>query len=257
MSSTKWISRLVAVGASVALLAPVVGSAQSLSDVINAEKRRTQLAQESQQRIDSVVDETRKKEDQYKRLLKEIEGLQIYNTLLQRQIDGQKLKAEEIEASINQVEVINRQIIPSMTRMIEGLKEFVEIDVPFLVDERRERIAKLDDLMARPDVNVAEKFRKVTEAYQIENDYGRTIESYPGTLEIEGQERKVDFLRIGRVILMYQTQDGALSGVWDQEARRWEEADAYKNQIKAGLKIANKQVAPDLLLLPVPAPEAG
>jgi len=257
MSSTKWISRLVAVCASFALIAPVVGSAQSLNDVISAEKRRTRLAQESQQRIDAVVDETRKKEDQYKRLLKEIEGLQIYNTLLQRQIDGQALKADELEASITQVEVINRQIIPSMTRMIEGLQEFVEIDVPFLIDERRERVAKLDDLMARSDVNVAEKFRKVTEAYQIENDYGRTIESYSGTLEIEGQDRKVDFLRIGRVALMYQTQDGALSGVWDQEARRWEEADAYKNQIKAGLKIANKQVAPDLLLLPVPAPEAG
>ena len=42
-----------------------------------------------------------------------------------------------------------------------------------------------------------------------------------------------------------------------KEARRWEEADAYKNEIKAGLKIANKQVAPDLLLLPVAAPEAG
>lgn len=257
MSSTKWTSRLVAVCASVALIAPVIGSAQSLNDIISAEKRRTKLAQESQQRIDAVVDDTRKKEDQYKRLLKEIEGLQIYNTLLQRQIDGQKLKAEELQESIEQVEVINRQIVPAMTRMIDGLKEFVEIDVPFLLDERRDRVGRLDDLMAEPDVNVAEKFRKVTEAYQIENDYGRTIESYSGTLEIEGQERQVDFLRIGRVAFMYQTQDGALSGVWDQEARRWEEADAYKNQIKEGLKIAKKQVAPDLLLLPVPAPEAG
>lgn len=257
MSSTKWTSRLVAFSASIALIAPVVGSAQSLDDVINAEKRRTKLAQESQQRIDAVVDDTRKKEDQYKRLLKEIEGLQVYNTLLQRQIDGQALKKNELEDSINQVEVINRQIVPSMTRMIAGLKEFVELDVPFLIDERRDRVGKLDDLMAQPDVNVAEKFRKVTEAYQIENDYGRTIEAYSGTLDIGGESRMVDFLRVGRVALMYQTQDGALSGVWDQSARRWEEADAYKNQIRAGLKIANKQVAPDLLLLPVPAPEAG
>jgi hypothetical protein len=56
---------------------------------------------------------------------------------------------------------------------------------------------------------------------------------------------------------MYQTADGAISGVWDQQARRWEEADSYKNEIRAGLKIAKKQVAPDLLLLPVSAPEAG
>lgn len=257
MSSTKWTSRLVAACALVAFAAPVVGSAQSLTDVLSAETGRTKLAQESQQRIDKVVGDTRKKEEQYKRLLKEIEGLQIYNTLLQRQIDGQVAKMGEISTSITQVEVINRQIIPSMTRMIEGLEAFVGLDVPFQLDERQERVAKLDLIMAQPDVNVAEKFRKVTEAYQIENDYGRTIETYTGRLEIGGETLQVDFLRIGRISLMYQTQDGGMSGVWDQSARRWQEADEYKNQIRAGLKIAKKQVAPDLLLLPVPAPEAG
>ncbi len=111
--------------------------------------------------------------------------------------------------------------------------------------------------MADPTVNDAEKFRKVTEAYQIENDYGRTIEAYTDTLEIDGQNRQVEFLRIGRVAFMYQTEDGAVSGVWDQDARRWESADNYKNEIREGLKIAKKQVAPDLLLMPVSAPEAG
>jgi len=236
---------------------PLVGSAQSLDQVLNAENQRTKLAQASQQRIDGVVDDTRKKEDQFKRLLKEIEGLKIYNTLLQRQIDAQVRKMAQIEVSIDQVEVISRQIIPSMTRMIASLKIFIELDVPFLMEERRERVANLENLMVEPDVNDAEKFRKVTEAYQIENDYGRTIEAYSGSLEIGDENRRVEFLRIGRVAFMYQTQDGKLSGVWDQEARRWQEADAYKNEIRAGLKIANKQVAPDLLLMPVATPEAG
>ena len=97
----------------------------------------------------------------------------------------------------------------------------------------------------------------MTEAYQIENDYGRTIEAYKDTIEIDGQERQVEFLRIGRVAYMYQTEDGKISGVWDQQARRWENADDYKTEIRAGLKIAKKQVAPDLLILPVSAPEAG
>jgi len=236
---------------------PLVGSAQSLDQVLNAENQRTKLAQASQQRIDGVVDDTRKKEDQFKRLLKEIEGLKIYNTLLQRQIDAQVRKMAQIEVSIDQVEVISRQIIPSMTRMIASLKIFIELDVPFLMEERRERVANLENLLVEPDVNDAEKFRKVTEAYQIENDYGRTIEAYSGSLEIGDENRRVEFLRIGRVAFMYQTQDGKLSGVWDQEARRWQEADAYKNEIRAGLKIANKQVAPDLLLMPVATPEAG
>ena len=256
MSSTKWTPRLLVIGVSVAML-PLVGSAQSLDTVLKVEHQRTRLAQESQQKIDAVVTSTRKKEDAHKRVLKEIEGLKIYNTLLDRQIEGQKRRMVQIQNSIDDVEVISRQIVPSMTRMIDSLKAFVELDVPFLLEERSERVASLGALMEDSEVNDAEKFRKVTEAYQIENDYGRTIETYSGSLEVGGETRKVDFLRIGRVSFMYQTQDGKLSGIWDQDARRWEEADAYKNGIKAGLKIAKKQVAPDLLLLPVATPEAG
>lgn len=257
MSATKWTSRLLSVCASCALILPLVGSAQSLSQVLNAEKQRTKLAQESQQRIDAVVDDTRKKEDQYKRLLKEVEGLKIYNTLLERQIEGQTIQMDQLANAIDEVGVISRQIVPAMTRMIESLKVFVDLDVPFLIEERRDRVAKLEALMSDPQVNDAEKFRKVTEAYQIENDYGRTIEAYTDTIEIDGQTRQVEFLRIGRVAFLYQTEDGAISGVWDQQARRWDEADSYKNEIRAGLKIAKKQVAPDLLILPVSAPEAG
>jgi hypothetical protein len=257
MSFTKWTSRLLVVCASCAIIAPLVGSAQSLDKVLNTENQRTKLAQGSQQRIDNVVEDTRKKEDQYKRLLKEIEGLKVYNTLLQRQIDAQARKMAQIQESMEQVEVISRQIVPSMTKMIESLQVFIELDVPFLMEERKERLANLEALMGTSDVNDAEKFRKVTEAYQIENDYGSTIEAYSGSLDIGEETRKVDFLRIGRVAFMYQTQDGKMSGVWDQEARRWQEADAYKNEIRAGLKIAKKQVAPDLVLMTVATPEAG
>ena len=257
MSATNWTSRLLVLCASSALLLPLVGSAQSLSNVLDAEKQRTKLAQQSQQKIDTIVDDTRKKEESYKRLLKEIEGLNIYNTLLQRQIDGQTVRMEQLSKAIDDVGVISRQIVPAMTRMIESLEVFVELDVPFLMEERQQRVAKLETLLTDPTVNDAEKFRKVTEAYQIENDYGRTIEAYTDTIEFDGQTRQVEFLRIGRVSLMYQTEDGTISGLWDQSARRWEAADSYKNEIRAGLKIAKKQVAPDLLLLPVNAPEAG
>jgi hypothetical protein len=257
MSATKWTSRLLVLCASSALITPLVGSAQTLNQVLDAESQRTKLAQQSQKNIDSIVDDTRKKEDEYKRVLKEIEGLKIYNTLLQRQIDGQVARMDQLTTAIEDVGVISRQIVPAMTRMIESLDAFVQLDVPFLPEERQERVAKLEALMIDPTVNDAEKFRKVTEAYQIENDYGRTIEAYTDTLEIDGQTRQVEFLRIGRVALMYQTEDGAVSGVWDQQARRWDDASNYKNEIRAGLKIAKKQVAPDLLLLPVNAPEAG
>ena len=115
-----------------------------------------------------------------------------------------------------------------------------------------------DVTVACQDVSVAEKFRKVMEAFQIENDYGRTIEAYIDALEIDGATRQVDFLRIGRIALLYQTADGKMSGAWDQRNRRWVPlGNEYKNAIRQGLRIAKKQVAPDLVLLPVGTPEAG
>ncbi len=258
MSPNIWKSWLVSAGALLTFLIPLTLAAQSLDRVLGAQQTRTRVAQESQERIDNVVKQTRSLEDQYKAILKEIEGLNVFNTLLQRQVDNQRAQMTELRDSIDQVEVINRQIVPIMVKMIDGLSQFVELDIPFLLDERRERVAGLRELMERQDVTVAEKFRKVTEAYQIENDFGRTIEAYKDNLPIGEGTRQVDVLRIGRIALLYQTEDGKISGAWDQDSGTWQElGNEYKNQIKSGLQIAKKQVAPDLLLLPIDAPEAG
>ena len=230
--------------------------AETLSQVLNGQTERTLLAQESQQRIDKVVEQTRKMEDRYRAALKEIDGLKIYNQLLELQIENQARVKVDLEQSILVASQINRKIVPVMTQMIDSLDQFVQLDVPFLMEERTERVDFLKELMQREDVTVAEKFRKVTEAYQIENDYGKTIETYKDTLEVDGKTLELDFLRIGRVSFLYQSVDGAVSGVWDQKTRSWVDADDNRNGIKAGLKIAKKQVAPDLVILPVDSAEA-
>ena len=165
---------------------------------------------------------------------------------------------EQLDESIAEVSVVERQITPLMLRMLEGLDQFIELDVPFLMDERRARVTRLQDIMERANVSAAEKFRAVIEAYQIESEFGRTIEAYKDSLDIEGQSRQVDLLRIGRVALVYQTVGGEFNGVWDQNKRDWEPLDPteYRNHIAKGLKIARKQVAPDLLMMPIAAAEA-
>ena len=258
MSPINWKSWLVAGMAATAIALPLAGSSQSLDQILKEQKGRTRLAQESQERIDSVVKQTRSLEDDFKSTLKEIDGLKVYNTLLGLQVENQNLKMADLRESIDQVEVISRQIVPIMMDMIDGLSQFVKLDVPFQLEERQNRVALLEELMQRDDVTVAEKFRKVTEAYQIESDYGTTIESYKDTITVDGATREVDFLRIGRVALVYQSQDGKLSGAWDQPSTQWVTlGNESKNQIRQGLKIATKQIAPELVLLPISAPEAG
>ena len=246
----------ILIGGVILITLPMMVPAETLSQVLNGQTERTLLAQESQQRIDKVVEQTRKMEDRYRAALKEIDGLKIYNQLLELQIENQARVKVDLEQSILVASQINRKIVPVMTQMIDSLDQFVQLDVPFLMKERTERVDLLKELMQREDVTVAEKFRKVTEAYQIENDYGKTIETYKDTLEVDGKTLELDFLRIGRVSFLYQSVDGAVSGVWDQKTRSWVDADDNRNGIKAGLKIAKKQVAPDLVILPVDSAEA-
>jgi len=230
--------------------------AQEIEGALNKAVSMDNQARRSQANIDNVVDETRSLARQYSAIMKEIDGLEVYNALLQKQIDSQSQEITDLNYSIDQVSVIERQVTPLMLEMVESLAQFVELDVPFLPEERANRVTFLRTLLERSDVTVAEKFRRLLEAYEIENDYGRTIEAYKGSLELDGATREVDFLRIGRTALLYQSVDAEIFGMWDQAGRQWKPLPAeYRNQIRTGIKIARKQVAPNLLLLPIAGPE--
>jgi hypothetical protein len=158
---------------------------------------------------------------------------------------------------MDQVDVINRQIFPLMERMIDGLDQSVKLDIPFLMDERNKRIADLKGIMERSDVSVAEKFRKVMEAYQIENDYGTTIEDYTQSLTIDGATRSFNMLRVGRIGLYFQSDDTKITGRWDNEARDWVIDNSARNEVRKGLRVARQLIAPELINVPVPAAEAS
>ena len=138
--------------------------AQTVDDVLEADAKRLQLAQASQERINEQVDGTRTLTDQYRAINKEIDGLKVYNRLMTAQVQGQEATLEDIKISMDQVDVINRQIFPLMERMIDGLDQSIALDIPFLKEERVNRVDGLKALMSRSDVSVAEKFRKVMEA---------------------------------------------------------------------------------------------
>jgi hypothetical protein len=229
--------------------------AQSVDEVLQAEDRRLNLAQQSQERINTIVEGTRSLEDQYRAINKEIDGLKVYNRLMRAQVDGQEAVLEDISLSIDQVDVINRQIFPLMERMIDGLEQSIQLDVPFLMEERTERIDGLREIMERSDVSVAEKFRKVMAAYQIELDFGTSSEFYTQSLTLEdGATRSYNILRIGRVGLYFQSDDSKITGRWDNDQRTWVIDDSARSDIRTGLRMARQLIAPELIVIPVAAP---
>lgn len=228
--------------------------ANTLDSVVEKSTTINESALKTQGKIDSISDSMQSKLQQFKTLNKEIDGLVIYNSQLDKQIKNQLAEMQDINASMDKVSVIERQITPLMLRMITGLEQFVALDVPFLIEERQARVAKLRTMMERADVTSSEKFRRVLEAYQVEVEYGRTIEAYPALLNVAGQEREVDFLRIGRLELIYITKDGAMAGIWEKSSKQFKALpDTNISQINTALRIARKQLAPDMLTLPINA----
>lgn len=232
--------------------------AATLNDVYRVADRINQQAKRSQSRIDELTDDTRALLTDYKTVLKEIEGLKVYNTQLQKQISSQEAEMAQLSTSIDEVTVIERQVTPFMLRMIDGLEQFVGLDMPFLEGERADRLAELREMMDRADVTVAEKFNRVMRAYQIENEYGRTMEAYDANINIGGNDRKVEVLKVGRVALVYQTSDGSETGTYNKDSGQWEPlSDSYKASVRNGIRMARKQLSVNMLTLPVNGPEAG
>lgn len=230
-------------------------AAQSVDQVIAAERERLQSAQRAQSQINEIAAETSRRFEEYQVLNKEIDGLRLYNELMQARVDDQLRQVAELQASMDSVTVIERQVAPLMVRMIDGLERFIELDVPFRLDERRERVRSLRALLQRSDVTTAEQFRFVMQAWQIENDYGRFPDSYTGELEIGGVTREVDFLMLGRVGLYYVTPDNAVAGAWDHRTREWvalPRQDA--EQIRLGLNVLQSG-SPRLFMLPIAPPQ--
>jgi len=227
-----------------------------LVGAIEASQEGIAAAAAAQATIEKISDDSDAMAAEYRKVLQETQSLHVYNAQLEQLLRSQDKEMASLTRQIGEVDVVSRQILPLMLRMIDTLDQFVQLDVPFLADERSQRVRGLRELMDRSDVALSEKYRRLMEAYQVENEYGRTIEAYRGTLDAEGQQRTVDFLRVGRVALLYQSLDGQQTGFWNASDQRWETLPgAYRSSVKQGLQIAHKQVAPDLIRIPVRAPE--
>ena len=229
-----------------------------LDDTLFVQRSSDLGSKDSQTIVSNLSDETQDLLGQYRLVLQQIDRLVAYNDYVERLIADQEAQIIDIRKQLDQFALIERGIVPLMLDSIDILDKFIDLDVPFLLEERKARVARLRTIMDLSDVTVSEKYRQIMDAYQIETTYGRDIEAYTGLLEIDGESRQVDFLRIGRTSLTYQTPDQEETGFWNKQAGQWEKLpNKYQNYVTQGLRVARKQVTPNLLELPIEAPGEG
>ncbi len=192
----------------------------------------------------------------FARELKLVEGLKVYNSQLNEQLKAQGVARAEIQQSIEDSKGLEAQVAPLLNTMLAALDQFVQSDLPFHLEDRMESIGRLKALMKNPEARTSDRYRNIMDIYTSEIEYGNTFEAYRGTIAIDGEDTVLDILRIGRLALYAQTDDRNRSFMWDRANEQWVDIGSHRD-IRKAIKVASKTVAPELLSLPISAPEGA
>jgi len=234
--------------------------AQAIDPALENSRQAAQGTAQSQERVNQLDSRTQELLGDYRANLKQLEQLNRYNQSQQRQVEAQRQELASLTEDINNIASLQRAVQPLMDDMVTALEELVEADVPFLNNERQARVDRLRALMEDPDQSPAQRYRLIMEAYQIESEYGRTIEAYRADVQTDGVlYEDVSMLRIGRLELVFVTDDDQVLKRYDRSSGGWVDLDPdYLGDIKQGLRIAREQIPPDLMFIPVESPvQAG
>lgn len=230
--------------------------AKEINTVVEITTKANTHSIQSQNKIDKYVGKKEKLYNIYRGLNNELKSLNNYNKELKEIAVSQNSEQHSIIKQIKQIEKTKREILPLIKNMLLSLDESIKNDIPFLYEERTKRVIRLKKLIKRSDISIASKYRAVIEAYEIENEYSRTIETYTNIVKFNGLAKNVKLLRVGRISLYYVTEDNSECAIWDRQTKNWHILDnSYSIKLNNAIKIAAKKGVPNLLNLPMFAPK--
>lgn len=215
-----------------------------------AESVEAQQAQAAlQEQIDAADEQTREQLEELRRLERETRQLEADNASLTGRLAEEAERQQRLAIALDTLEETRAALPVIEQNMSVKLSQWIESDLPFLREERLARVERQPD---EQGANTIERINGLLEAWRVELDYGREMDSWRGRLSQDGSEREVDFLRVGRIGFYYLTPDGREGGVWRAESRAWQPLDdEYLREVRNGLRMAEDQRAPELLTLPL------
>lgn len=241
--------------------APSVTAASENTDALakNVGKSLSQLqsanqqGERSQQKITKLHEQTQGMLEDYRASLRSLADYRSNNAHLREMQERQTEHQADLARQLEVLADTETAIIPMLKNMIDDLALSIAADMPFLLAERQQRIAGLRETLLDPEQSLPQKYRQVLDAYEIERDFGYTLETYPQDIDLAGQSTLVQVLRLGRIGLYYQSSDGLAQGYWDRDQGAWQPLTSYVEAIDKGIAMAQEQAVPVLLNLPLQA----
>lgn len=241
------------------MLAMLLASLALLPSALQAAENLAGMAEEtvsSEQQVRSMEQsweaEERKMLSSIEQLRQRQQALQMETKQLQQQLEHKQSRLDFHERRREETEKLRQGLQQWFYAVASTIRTDIAGGVPFLAQERRERLDSLDKVLLDEDTAAHEKLRRLMEVLQVEAKYGYSAEAYADSIPLAGEQLQVDLVRLGRVSLFFITPDAHSCGVYDPATKGFTFLPAkYTADIRQALKSINGQSTDPLNLLPV------
>lgn len=217
-------------------------SQHTLEQERETQQHVSQWSQERENLINDLLDQTT-----------QLEWNRFQNKKFEQYVEHKKSTIVELKRQQQQMNLLRQELEPFLDRRLEQLRAAIATDLPFLQQERQERLTFLDQSLTDPDLALSEKLRRVLEALQVEADYGNSVEVTEEKVPLNQSEALVQILRLGRIGLFYLSYDGHSGGQWSLDQQQWLPLDdAYLSTVQTTIDIIKQKRSAELVDIPLP-----
>ncbi len=205
-----------------------------------------------QEKKDRWMQERQRLLQQCKRISEEIKILEYQNQDLKKEEEGLKTSIDALREEIKRAGEISTGIMPLLWEIYHRMEKFVKLDMPFLRQERKVRLARLKELLEDPSASLSEKYRRTMEALFVEVRYGESVGVYQDRIDLSGRKVMGTVFRLGRIALFFKSPDGMSYAFFDPGKRVWQPLSPSQGRdIARAIEIARKRRPASVLMLPI------
>ncbi|MBD3222953.1 DUF3450 family protein [bacterium] len=246
------MSRYLAAATLLAVLFAMPAAAQTADDLSGTVDETIDIAEETQEKKDEWADQRAELENRYRVARSTVGWLEERIAVETQRAQALDDRVAELERRLAESGRLQAVIQDSMVAVLRRFEDVVAADMPFLAEERAQRLDKVRTELAKPEVASAEKLRRLLEAMLVEAQYGESVEVTQEKIAIDGQEKFVDMLRVGRLAMFWVTPDGTQVGTWDPVSGDYVAMPSSESRtIERAMEMATRMRPVQLLSLPL------
>ncbi|MEL6728705.1 MAG: DUF3450 domain-containing protein [Pseudomonadota bacterium] len=225
--------------------------AQGLDRAIATGEQATRRAEQVQQQINQLDDERSDMVGEFRTLLQRKTAAELYARQQEAAVESQEREIASLTDQLSRVDEITSQTVPMLETLIDDLDAFIDADLPFRLEERKDRIARLREYLSDPAISVTERYRQIMDAYTAEMEVGRKTDTWKETISVDDKDVTVDMVLFGRVALVYMDPTGRYAKRYDRETSSWVDLEnRYKAEIEKAIRIIQGKRTQDVMYVP-------